>query len=177
MASTISDIKLIGQLTYALAETNQGVPLTAGGGLTHKLELTSGTTVGTANRSNQNIDRTLSSGAAEDLDMYDLAGFASATDLLRNAVTYAEIVGLLIVNSSASVGTLLVGGKGTTAAWNSLFNANDDAELTLPPNSFVMLGCSNDPGWAVADTSNHLLTMTASGGAVTYSIYVIGRSA
>lgn len=177
MASTISDIKFHAKLSYALAETLQGSPLSAAGGRLVELDLTSGTTVGTADRSCQDATRTLAGSATEDLDLYDLAGFDSNTDLLRNAVTFAEIVGLLIVNSSASVGNLLVGGKGTTAAWNSLFNANDDAELTLLPDSFILLGTKNDPGWAVADSSNHLLTMTASGGAVTYSIYVVGRSA
>jgi hypothetical protein len=82
-----------------------------------------------------------------------------------------------VFNRSTSAGNLLVGNNNTTAAWNSILNASDTAAITLPPSGILLLASTNDPAWAVADATNHLLRFTASGGAVTYDVYLLGRSA
>ena len=142
---------------------------------------TSGTTSSKADGIWADTGRTVTSGNAEDIDVYDLASFnigaGAGLDAHGQARTHAEVCGIVVENRSTSAGTLLVGGKGTTAAWNSIFNGNDDAELTLPPGTVFALISTNDPAFAVADTSNHLLTMTASGGDVTYDAVLLTRSA
>lgn len=125
-------------------------------------------------------NRALSSGANESLDLYDLGtidlGAGAGKDALGQSVANVEIVGLLIVHKSGT-GTLLVGGGGATTAWNSMFNGDDDAQLVVKPGGRVLVLCPPDPAYAVADTTNHTLKMEASGGAVTYSITVLSRSA
>ena len=142
---------------------------------------TSGTAADKADRCWTDKGRTLTSGNSEDIDVYDFGsldiGAGAGLDPLGQALALAEIVAMLIQNSSASAGDLVVGGKGTTAAWNSLFNADDDAVLVIKPGGFVLLYAPTDPAYAVADTANHLLKMAASGGDVTYDIHILGRSA
>ena len=142
----------------------------------------SGTGAGQADRFWQSTGRTLTSGGSEDLDVYDLgsldiSGAGAGRDANGQVWTVAEIAGMLVYNRPTSAGKLLIGGKGTAAAWSEWLNANDDAELTLPPSGIFLIASTNDPAWAVADTSSHLLTMLASGGAVTYDVYLLGRSA
>lgn len=142
----------------------------------------SGTGAGQADRFWQSTGRTLTSGGSEDIDVYDLgsldiSGAGAGRDANGQVWTVAEIAGMLVYNRPTSAGNLLIGGKATAAAWSTWLNANDDAELTLPPSGIFLIASTNDPAWAVADTSNHLLTMLASGGAVTYDVYLLGRSA
>ncbi len=151
-------------------------------GITKTLQLVTGTGAGQADRVWQSRLRALTSGANEDIDLYDLgsldiSGAGAGRDAVGQLQTLAEIVGLMVINESTSAGSLLVGGNGGTATWNSLMNASDSAKLILPPDSFICIGARNDPAWAVADSTNHLLRFEASGGNVTYSLFVIGRSA
>lgn len=115
----------------------------------------------------------------EDIDLFDFGslntGAGAGLDALGQALSLADIVAILVRNRSTSAGNLLVGGEGSTAAWNSLFNADDEAKIVLPPGA-IFLACSpSNTAWAVADSSNHLLTMGAPAGAVTYDIYLLGR--
>ena len=123
-------------------------------------------------------ERTLGTGANETIDLFDFGtldiGGGAGLDSLGQALALTGIKCLLIQNKSTSVGNLIVGGDGTTAAWNSLFNGSDTAELLLPPDSAVMVTVPTAAGMAVADTTNHLLKMTDSGGGCTYSVHLIG---
>ena len=144
--------------------------------------ITSGTSANTANRFWQDENRALASGASENIDVYDLAaidiGGGAGRDALGQLQTLAEIVAIMIKVEDASAGSLIIGGEGSTAAWNSLFNASDTSVLgPIKPGGFVLIHSPGDPAFAVADTSNHLLKLAASGGDVTYSIYLMGRDA
>lgn len=185
MAETLASISFRAAMTCSLKNAAiDGSTLTAsvtqGKTLTIP-SLSSGTGADAMDRAWGDTDRTLSSSATENIDVYDLAsidiGAGAGLSALGQAITFTEIVGLLIQNKSTSSGTLIVGGEGSSATWNSVFNASDTAKLSLPPSGLIFLACFSDPAFAVADSSNHLLKFEASGGAVTYSIFIFGRSA
>lgn len=185
MARSLDGLKLVAQLAGVLQNDIDGVADAAGVSLGSKFTpataLTSGTAANKADIFWADRDRTVTSGNTEDIDVYDLGsldvGAGAGKDALGQAVTMAEIVAVLIECSAASAGTLLVGGKAASTAWNSLFNGDDDAVLVVKPGGAFLVFAPTDPAYAVADTSNHLLTMAASGGNVTYSITILGRSA
>jgi hypothetical protein len=185
MPRTLSTISAQAILRATVAATSDNAVVTANAahGVAQSITFSaSGTGSGQADRFWQSTARTLTSASSEDLDLYDLgsldvSGAGAGRDALGQLWTVAEIAGLLVYNRSTSAGNLLVGGNGTAAAWNSWMNANDDSEITLPPSGILLLASTNDPAWAVADSSNHLLRFLASGGAVTYDVYLLGRSA
>jgi hypothetical protein len=150
---------------------------------TRAISLTDGTTANKADKLWFSTGRTLAQAGAEDIDVYDFAsldiGAGAGVAPLSGALTLAEIVALVILNRTTSAGSLLIGGKGTTAAWNSWINSIDDAEVgPIGPGGFFAIGDPNATSFAVADTANHLLTITESNvGAVTYDIAILGRSA
>lgn len=178
MATALSDIICSAQLSAKLSHTIQGelVAVTANEGLT-QLSLTSGTTADKADQFYMEINRALTSASNDDLDLFDFAVFDNATDLLGNAVSMAEVVGLYVKNQPSSIGNLVLGGETSAAAWNSLFSGSDTSTLTLHPGGFILVAAPDDPAYAVADASNHLLRINASGGNITYDIGVMGRSA
>ena len=144
--------------------------------------LSSGTGLNQADRIWGDLDRSLSSGGTEDVDLYDLAAFdigaGAGKDAAGQAWALAEVVVLFVYSASTSVGDLYCGGKAATTAFNSIFkSADDDAALIIKPGGWFQIFAPTDPAYTVTDVSNHLLKMEASGGAVTYGIVVIGRSA
>lgn len=176
MATSLSGIQFALAMRALLTDTVQGASVQAQGESALVYNFENGTTSSKANRWIQNTDRALTSGNSEDLDLYDLAGFDATTDLVGTTVTFADIVGLVIRNQSSSAGNLAVGGKGDSTAWTSLLANNSDI-LTILPGAAIALCVSSDPGYAVVDTTNHILKMAASGGDVTYDIWILGRNA
>jgi hypothetical protein len=142
--------------------------------------LATGTEVDQADRLWFSKGRVLATGTSEDIDVYDLAsvdiGAGSGSDALGQSFALTELVALVVHNKAAS-GNLKVGGKGTTAAFSSLFDSDDDAKIIVKAGGFAILYAPADPAYEVADTSNHVLKVQASGGEVTYDILIIGRSA
>ncbi len=143
--------------------------------------LATGTSANQADRFWQDEGRTITSGNNEDIDLYDFGtldiGAGAGLSPLGQAQTWAELVAILVRNTAASAGDLHVGGNGTAAAFNSFFNADDSAVVVVNPGGMFMLFAPDDPAYAITDTSNHLLRMAASGGNVTYDLYLMGRSA
>lgn len=142
--------------------------------------ITDGTTANAADKVWASKARSLSGATSETLDLYDFGsvniGAGAGLDPLGGALALAEIVGILVYNNTTSTGTITLGADGTTAAWNSWCNADDDAAVTIKPGGIFLLTSPTDPGFAVADTSNHLLKV-ASSASLTYDIYLFGRSA
>lgn len=147
------------------------------------LSFTSGTTANKADRIWHDKGRTLAQNASESLDLYDLGsvdiGAGAGLDALGQSWAIAEVVGVLIHNKSDSSGNLLIGGEGSAAAWNSLFNASDSAVIgPIYPDGWFAVYNPADPAFLVADSSNHLLKIAeANVGSVEYDITIIGRSA
>lgn len=175
MVTELSEIVTSGSLRATLTDTIQTAERAARGGSDVTLSLTSGTSVNQADRFIQDRARVISSGTNEDLDVFDLAVFDQTTDVIGNVTTFAEIIAVLIINSSSSAGNLIVGNNGTAAAWSTLFEGDTDSIL-LPPDSFFCVATRANLAWTVNDTSSHLLRVAASGGNVTYDIFLLGRS-
>ena len=145
------------------------------------LAFTEGTTTGKADKIWSSTARTLTGSTSENIDLYDFGGIdigtGSGEDALGNPLTLADIVAVIIENNPTSTGNLTIGGEGSAAAWNSIFNASDTAEVgPLPPGGVFLIAARADPAFAVADTSNHLLKIASSAN-LTYDIYIVGRSA
>lgn len=175
MKATLQNLVDGDTLTASVAQGFEATPSTA---------LTNGTGANQADVIWSDQSRTLSASATENVDVYDLGtidiGAGAGLDALGQAVANAEVVGVVVKVDSSSGGTLLIGGEGSGAAWNSIFNGSDTATLgPIGAGGFVVLYNPVDPAFAVADTTNHLLKFAEAGGAssVTYSIGLIARSA
>lgn len=183
MAETLDAIRVQANLTATVSNSLDGGNATASAGQGFSVSNTfaNGTAANQADKIWSDNGRTITSGSSENLDLYDLAAFdigaGAGKDALGQAWTAAEVVGLLIENDSTSAGNLVVGGEGSGAAWNSLFNGSDTAKIEIFPGGFFMVTCPPATAYAVADSTNHLLKLAASGGNVTYCVTVLARSA
>ena len=185
MPRSLSTISARAILQATVLNTADGTVLTASAahGAQQAVSFTaSGTGAGQADRFWQSTGRTLTSGGTEDLDVYDLgsldiSGAGAGRDALGQLWTVAEIAGMLFYNRPTSAGNLLIGGKNTSAAFKSWCASSNTAQVTVPPAGIFLLASTNDPAFTVVDATNHLLMLTASGGAVTYDVYLLGRSA
>ena len=142
-------------------------------------QLSNGIAAAQVDRIWQDLGRTLAVGT-EVIDLYDFAaqdiGAGVGLDPLGQALALEEIA-LIMINNKSATGTLLVGGEGSTAAFNALFNGVDTSVLTIPPLGMLLLAVESKPGYDVEDAANHLLQLEAVGGTVTYDIIIAGRSA
>lgn len=147
---------------------------------TEKTALENGTDEGQASRMYGFPNYALTSGLSVKVDLYDLGsldvGAGPGRDPAGQAQTNAELVTLVIRNQSTSVGTLIVGGEGSAAEWLSLFVAAGD-KLKLLPGATLALKCTEALAYAIADATNHLLQLQASGGDVTFDIFFFTRDA
>ena len=125
--------------------------------------------------------RTLTTGATEDIDVYDFGtldiGAGAGLDALGQSMALTGIKAILVRNLSTSTGDLEVGNKAATTAWQSMFVGSGDADaacVVLAPGASFLYVDPSAAGLAVADTTNHLLTMTDTGGGCVYDIHVLG---
>ena len=163
---------LIGTLTNDSTTAKDDIVLSA------TQSLTNGTGANQAQRFWYDTGRTLSASANDSIDVYDLGsldiGAGAGLDSLGQSHALTGIKALYVKNHSDSGGNIRVGGDGTAAAWNSPFNGDDDALVDLPPGGVLLLVAPDASGWAVADTSNHLLKITDAGSGSTYDIGFVG---
>lgn len=119
--------------------------------------------------------RTLATATAENIDMFDFGGGTPSP--LGTAIANASVKVLLIQNTHAT-DALTIGGEGSGAAWNSPFGASDTATVSLPAGGTLLLIAPTAAGFAVADTTNHLLKINNPGAnSVTYKIVALGATA
>jgi hypothetical protein len=141
--------------------------------------LTNGTGANQANRFWQSTGRTLTGGTNEDLNLYSFAGLdigaGAGNGPLGGALAQTEIVGLLIVNESGSVGNLNIGGQGTANAWTSWISSNAATVGPFKPGSCFEMFVPLQPALVVGAANNNLLRIAAAGGNVLYDIYILGR--
>jgi len=137
-----------------------------------------GTGANQAQREWTSIGRTLSAGANEDLDMFDLGtvdiGGGAGNDALGLAHAITGVKMLYVHNRSTSGGVLTVGNKNATTAFNTIFNASDVAAITLAPGATFLFINESAAGVAVADSSNHLLKFLDAGSGCTFDVSFIG---
>jgi len=172
MAETFrTDIGYSSQTTVAL-DLGTG---SSTGALSAAVTLTEGTGINQANRKFEDT-RTLTATTAETIDIFDFGG---VTDPHGRAYTLSKVRKLIIKNTSTTAANLLkVGGEGTAAAWNSPFGGDDTSLLVVEPGGILVLEAPSAAGYAVADTSNHLLKIENMGSTSTiYNIIVVGSQA
>jgi hypothetical protein len=186
MADTLTNVSLevnfLATLTNAL--TNSLAAPFAKLAKNKKLTLTDGTIINKADKVWGSEDRALSSGANEEIDLYDLGsidiGAGAGKDPLGGALALAEVVALLVVCEDGTADNAVLTVGGATAAtgneFNSIFGADTDLVKTKR-NGFIFIAAPGADAYAVADTTNHKLKIAAVTGNVVYSIYVLGRSA
>ena len=120
MARTLTSPRVVATITASLANSiDNGVTsagATQGFSFTPATALANGTSANQCDRVWSSTARALSTSATENIDLYDLAAFdiggGAGKDATGQAFTNVELVALLIVNKSTSVGNLLVGGEG-----------------------------------------------------------------
>jgi hypothetical protein len=125
--------------------------------------------------------RTLTATTAEEIDVYDLAvdGGAAGTDTLGQTVAAATVKAIIIRNNSViAADNLTIGGEASTAAWNSPFGGSDSASVTLGPGGKITMEAPSIAGYAVADTTNHLLKIdNATANSIIYDIVIVFATA
>lgn len=135
-----------------------------------------GTGSGQCDRAWSEYSRALATGLEEDLDMYDLGtrdiGAGAGLDSLGQSIQIAEIVGILIYN--AGPGTLTIAPQSGNG-WTALLGAN--GTHAIGSGGFLQAYNPADPAMVVTDTTNHSLNFAASGGACTYDVHLVARSA
>jgi hypothetical protein len=184
MAQSLTISSLLFQLNGTYTNTLNDT-LTATHAITKSFAdtLATGTSADQSDRFWSSSSRTLADAATETFDLYDLStlnlGAGAGKDPLGQSVAFVDITCIAVFNNTTAGdgGKVIVGGDGTAACWNSWANGDDDAVTIIPAGGLFTLYSPADPAWAVADTSNHLLKVTASGSAVTYDIFIVGRSA
>lgn len=143
-------------------------------------EFANGVGADQAQRLWQSEGRVLAAAASETIDLYDFGaldiGGGAGKDQLGQALALSGIKGLVIWNlgTDPSPGNLIIGGEGSAAAWNSLFNGSDTATQVIQPGGLFVFIAPTAAGYAVADATNHLFKLAADGGDVTYNIRVYG---
>lgn len=137
------------------------------------INLTDGTGANKANRL-WHGKRTLAATTSENIDVYDLGSIAE--DTLGQTVAIAKIKFIRIQNLNTTTGNkLLIGGEGTTAAWNAPFNASDTAKVEIGPGGVWEMGSPVD-GFTVTDVASHLLKIDNPGSAsIDYEIILVGE--
>lgn len=183
-ASATGSVRLAitGNLANTLTDLTV-VPATIGG--ERNLDFTSGTGANQFNRGWKKHSWALTDTSSFNLDLYDLGsadiGAGAGEDPLGLTQANTELVGMYVSSATTSVGSILIGGEGSTAAWNSMLavsgTASDTAQIKLLPGAVLVVVAPLASAYAIADTSNHLLKFLASGGAVTFDVDLFLRGA
>lgn len=162
-------MSIIGEVTGTVGRTSVTGKIQESIGMTHA----DGTGAGQANQYASD-ERTLTTGATEDLD---LSG-TSLQSIFGAALAIAEIVGLVIYALPTNTTNLTVGAAASNA-WVGALNAA--GTVTLRPGQWMALGCassSDATGFPVVATTGDLLKIAnAAGASAKYRIYALGRSA
>lgn len=126
-----------------------------------------------ANRLFADSDSIAASSAAT-IDLFDFSG---AKDAQGNNYALSKVKAIGIRNKATDSGAILrVGAEGTGATFNSV-NGSDTVHIAdVAPGGELILVAPSAAGYAVADSTNHLLKLAnqSSSVALAYDIVVIG---
>ena len=141
--------------------------------------MTNGVSASQANRAWQSTNRAIASGAQEIIDVYQFAGIdiggGDGNDGLGQALLLEEIVGIAIINENAvdAAGRLEVF-PAASEGWAPIGTHTVATGGSLGGQGVLMKIDYTETGFDVS-ASSHRITFRASGGDVTYSIYIFGR--
>jgi hypothetical protein len=130
-------------------------------------------------------ERTLASGASEDIDFYDLGaidvGAGAGLDALGQAMAMLEIVTIIIVQTGGT-GRLQINATDPSnkLAWMPTLTVANGGALRPPTTenarySCFMMHMPHSDALPVTDASSHMVRFGASGGDVTYAIHLLAR--
>lgn len=120
-------------------------------------------------------ERTLASGASENLDLTALSNSVFGSTV---TIGFVRVKALMIVNlATAANEDLAVGGAGSGAnAWHAPFKNDADARVVVGADS-TLLWINKKHGWSVINSSSDVLKIANDGlGSVTYRIAIVGTS-
>ena len=149
--------------------------------LVYNKKLTNGVDAEQANRSWQSLDRKLSNGAEETIDLFDFGtiniGAGAGLDGLGQTLNIVEIVAIAIVNTTAIAKSGLIEIQPGTGSpgWGAIGVHTEANGGALTPQGLLLKTSIHADGFAVTDGTNHTIKIRAVNGSVTYSIYLIGR--
>ncbi len=170
------------ELFHNLDDANVLVPAPVGFDWEPLEPLAAGTTADKLDLELQDRDAILSSAATTDYNLFDGTGFdgvSTALDMLGNNAGLTEVVAVLVHNQTGvAAGDLVLGGTGGSTAWTGFFSGKLSTDtITIHPGGIFCIFAPDDPAYAVANTTNYILKVAASGGDITYDLVVFGRSA
>lgn len=136
-----------------------------------KLQLATGTGADQADLAFADT-RTLSASASETLD---LAG--GLTNAFGGALTFAEVVAVLIVAAAGNTNDVVVGGAASNAVTSLFGDATDTVKIK--PGGMFLLAAPGAAAYAVTAATADLLQVAngGSGTSVSYDVYIVGRTA
>lgn len=143
--------------------------------------LTNGINENQTNRGWQSKNRTLGTGVSETLDLFDLAGVdigaGAALDGVGQAVSpFEEIVAIVIVNENdADAAGQLEIEPGAANGWTPIGTHTAATGGALRGQGVFLKAQIAEAGFEVTDAASHTLKLTANGGDVEYSIYLLAR--
>ncbi len=160
------------KVTFSATLQNAGTLSTASVPIAHgyTLSLPNGTIINTADKVYQ-ARRTVTTGTP---DTMDLAG--ALTDPLGAAVTFAEIVGIIIENKSVLPAEILTIG-GNASPFSAWLGAATHTLVVGPGGLFTLFNPALAAYVVTAGTADMLQVAVASGTGVEYDITLVGRSA
>ena len=116
----------------------------------------------------------LAASATATLDLFDFNG---AKDAQGQSFALTKVKAIIIRNVSTDVSSILrVGGEGTTAAFMAV-NGSDTVHIAdIAPGGELSLIAPSAAGYAVADTTNHLLKLEnrSSTAVLDYELVIVG---
>ena len=159
--------------------TDLTVASISGGGALLNATLANGTGEDMVNRMWQRIGVEILTGATADIDLYDFAGIdiggGEGMDGLGQAMDLEEIVALVLIKT-AGAGQLEVMPTNPSNYWTCMPKLTVALGNALKTNGILLLYQPNHQAFDVYDATSHVIRLGANGGAVTYSMYVWGRS-
>jgi len=179
LSSIRAELRLFASLTNTLNDS-VGVSVNHPN-LNNKPTITSGLGSNQANRGWQSLNRSLANGAVEDLDLYDLAsvdiGAGVGRDGVGQTIILQEIVAIAIINTNAitAAGELEIQPSAENG-WTPIGSHTQANGASLKGQGVLFKAQYADTAFEVTDGASHRVKFTATGGSVTYSIYILGRS-
>ena len=136
-----------------------------------------------ANQANRAIEYSaeISSGGNLVIDLYDWAGIdggaGAGNDIVGQALTLEEIVVIAISNENAiGAAGLLQIEPDASAGWDPIGSHTVADGAALRGQGVLIKAQPAEAGFDITDASSHRIKLTASGGAVTFKIVVLGRN-
>lgn len=137
----------------------------------------SGVIAGAANRVWEDLDHDLASAGTQVVDLYDFAGIdigaGSGLDSLGQALALENIVAIIIKHNSGA-GSLEIA-PDASAGWSPIGSHTVATGGALKAGGLLAKYQNAEGGFALTDASSHRIILTATGGAVNYSMWVLGR--